>query len=372
MLIVPWNFFCVSLTTIKEQDIQKLGIATSFGTDNTNSSGTIESRANKFYSNPFHLKKPPSSVQVHHHGRSGPQFGHRTSYGPMPFLNKSPPGQFGPDSFAFSSLIKNHKIPSKKSQTFSQTFKPSAKPVPPPLFYGQLTPSTTTEAYKYTQSNQPYAPKPQPPPKVSSTGSLYDATGQDPIHSFSSSGRDSGGHGHSGGGGHSGSGGYGHSGGGDDHHSGGGGYGHSGGGDHHSGGGGYGHSGGGHSGSGHSGSGGYGHSGSGGAHSGSGHSGGGGYGGDHHSGGGGDHGKCYDCHKDPGYKPTRKPGPYGYASPNFKCEYEKETLYVTKTEYKFKKKCFTVFSTSCRKEHATGKGIGFKKVCNEFSVTRYD
>ena len=268
-------------------------------------------------------------------------------------------------------MIRNHKIPGKKSPI---------KPLAPPLFYGQLTPSTTTEGYRYSPPVQKHSSKPQGPPRKPSISLSYASTGKDPIHSFSSpraygsqGSRDhgghsgSGGHGHSGGGGsHSGSGGYGHSGGG---HSSGGGYGHSGGGDGHSGGGGYGHSG---SGSGHSGGVAYGHSGSGAGHSSSGHSGGGGYGSDHS--GGGDHGKCYDCddHKDTGYKPSRKPGPYGYPSPNFKCEYEKETLYVTKTEYKFNKKCFTVFSTSCRKEHATGKGIGFEKDCNEFSVTRYE
>ncbi len=40
---------------------------------------------------------------------------------------------------------------------------------------------------------------------------------------------------------------------------------------------------------------------------------------------------------------TRNPGPYGYPSPNFKCEYAKETLYVTKTDWTFDKKCFTVY-----------------------------
>ena len=44
-----------------------------------------------------------------------------------------------------------------------------------------------------------------------------------------------------------------------------------------------------------------------------------------------------------GYTPERKPGPYGYPSPNFKCEYAKETLYVTKTDWTFDKKCFTVY-----------------------------
>jgi len=67
---------------------------------------------------------------------------------------------------------------------------------------------------------------------------------------------------------------------------------------------------------------------------------------------------------------TRKPGPYGYPSPNFKCEYAKETLYVTKTDWSFDKKCFTVFRTKCRQEYDSGKGIGFQKECSEFTVTR--
>ena len=67
---------------------------------------------------------------------------------------------------------------------------------------------------------------------------------------------------------------------------------------------------------------------------------------------------------------TRKPGPYGYPSPNFKCEYAKETLYVTKTDWTFDKKCFTVYRTKCRQEYEEGKGIGFKKECSEFTVTR--
>ena len=67
---------------------------------------------------------------------------------------------------------------------------------------------------------------------------------------------------------------------------------------------------------------------------------------------------------------TRPPGPYGYPSPNFKCEYAKETLYVTKTDWTFDKKCFTVYRTKCRHEYEQGKGIGFQKECSEFSVTR--
>ena len=351
---------------------------------NTNSSESIEGRSNpqKFYANPFHVKKSPASIQVHHHGNPGSQFGDRQGLS----FSKPPPGigSFGPDSFKFSSLIRKHKSSSKKSKS---------KPVAPPFYGGQLTPTTTTEKYRYS----PKAPRSSLKPKPPTTKRSYGATGKDPIHSFSSPGKEessnSYGRDHGGFSGHSGSGGYGHSGGGSGHsgggsgHSGGGGYDHSGSG--HSGGGGFGHSGSGHSGGGggHSGGGGYGHSASGSdhsggggyGHSGSGHSGGGGGhsgggGGGYGHSGGGDHGKCYDCDHhgghDSGYKPSRKPGPYGYPSPNFKCEYEKETLYVTKTEYKFKKKCFTVFSTSCKKEHATGKGIGFQKDCNEFSVTR--
>ena len=64
---------------------------------------------------------------------------------------------------------------------------------------------------------------------------------------------------------------------------------------------------------------------------------------------------------------TRKPGPYGYPSPNFKCEYAKETLYVTKTDWSFDKKCFTVYRTKCRQEYESGKGIGFQKECSEFT-----
>ena len=88
---------------------------------------------------------------------------------------------------------------------------------------------------------------------------------------------------------------------------------------------------------------------------------------DHHDDHIDDHG--YNKHST-SYSPSRKPGPYGYPNPNFKCEYEQETLYVTKTDYKFDKKCFTVYATKCRHEQDTGKGIGFQKHCNEFTVTR--
>jgi hypothetical protein len=75
-------------------------------------------------------------------------------------------------------------------------------------------------------------------------------------------------------------------------------------------------------------------------------------------------------HSKGGYEASRKPGPYGYPSPNFKCEYAKETLYVTKTDWTFDKKCFTVFRTKCKQEYDQGKGIGFKKECSEFTVTK--
>ena len=75
-------------------------------------------------------------------------------------------------------------------------------------------------------------------------------------------------------------------------------------------------------------------------------------------------------HKGGALAKTRPPGPYGYPSPNFKCEYAKETLYVTKTDWTFDKKCFTVYRTKCRHEYDEGKGIGFKKECSEFTVTR--
>lgn len=79
----------------------------------------------------------------------------------------------------------------------------------------------------------------------------------------------------------------------------------------------------------------------------------------------------YSEHKPQGgYEAHRNPGPYGYPSPNFKCEYAKETLYVTKTEWTFDKKCFTVYRTKCRQEYEHGKGIGFQKECSEFTVTR--
>ena len=67
----------------------------------------------------------------------------------------------------------------------------------------------------------------------------------------------------------------------------------------------------------------------------------GGYGGgdDHHDGG-------YSSH--PGYTPSRYPGPYGYPTPNFKCEYVKETLYVSKSDWTYDEKCFTIYKTQCK------------------------
>ena len=45
-----------------------------------------------------------------------------------------------------------------------------------------------------------------------------------------------------------------------------------------------------------------------------------------------------------GYKvQPRKPGPYGYPSPNFKCEKSSQTLYVTETEMTYDKKCYNVY-----------------------------
>ena len=51
----------------------------------------------------------------------------------------------------------------------------------------------------------------------------------------------------------------------------------------------------------------------------------------------------------------RKPGPYGKATPNFKCKKSSETLYVTKTEWTFDKKCFNVFKVKCTESYDEGK-----------------
>jgi hypothetical protein len=66
----------------------------------------------------------------------------------------------------------------------------------------------------------------------------------------------------------------------------------------------------------------------------------------------------------------KKPGPFGKGQDNFKCEYAKETLSVSKIEYTSDKKCFYVFKTDCKYEYAKGKDIGYKKECSEFSVTK--
>ena len=59
---------------------------------------------------------------------------------------------------------------------------------------------------------------------------------------------------------------------------------------------------------------------------------------------GSDHGGSYG-----GYKvQPRKPGPYGYPSPNFKCEKSSETLYVTETEMTYDKKCYNIYKVGLR------------------------
>ena len=71
-----------------------------------------------------------------------------------------------------------------------------------------------------------------------------------------------------------------------------------------------------------------------------------------YSGGYDDHVGSYD----PGYKvQPKKPGPFGYPSPNFKCEKSSETLYVTKTEWTFDKKCFNVYKVKCTEGYDEGK-----------------
>lgn len=100
-----------------------------------------------------------------------------------------------------------------------------------------------------------------------------------------------------------------------------------------------------------------------------------GYGHDDHSSSGYGHGGGHSGHGGHGgygkyHVPSKKPGPYGYGKPNFKCEYAKETLYVTKTVYKVNKKCFKVFKTDCKHVYDDGKGIGYKKECSEFSETK--
>ena len=51
----------------------------------------------------------------------------------------------------------------------------------------------------------------------------------------------------------------------------------------------------------------------------------------------------------------KKPGPFGYETPNFKCEKASETLYVTETEWTFDKKCYTVYKVQCSDGYDTGK-----------------
>ena len=87
---------------------------------------------------------------------------------------------------------------------------------------------------------------------------------------------------------------------------------------------------------------------------------------DHHD----HHGGGYHDDHDHGYSPVKKPGPFGYGKPNYKCEYAKETLYVSKTTYKFKKKCYKILKVKCKTKYGKGKKIGYKKICNEFSITK--
>ena len=57
-----------------------------------------------------------------------------------------------------------------------------------------------------------------------------------------------------------------------------------------------------------------------------------------------------------GYKvQPKKPGPYGYPSPNFKCEKSSETLYVTETEMTYDKKCYNVYKVKCQDGYDEGK-----------------
>lgn len=99
----------------------------------------------------------------------------------------------------------------------------------------------------------------------------------------------------------------------------------------------------------------------------------GGYGGDSHGGssyGGSSHGGSSYGQDSYSKVQPKKPGPYGYETPNFKCEKSSETLYVTETEWTFDKKCYNVFKVQCTDGYDTGKGIGYQKHCNEFTVSR--
>ena len=51
----------------------------------------------------------------------------------------------------------------------------------------------------------------------------------------------------------------------------------------------------------------------------------------------------------------KPPGPFGPATPNYKCEKAEETLFVTKVEFTADEKCFTVFSVDCTETYDTGK-----------------
>ena len=69
-----------------------------------------------------------------------------------------------------------------------------------------------------------------------------------------------------------------------------------------------------------------------------------------------DHGGSYGGGHNSGHKvKPRKPGPYGYPTPNFKCEKSSETLYVTKTELTFDKKCFNIYKVKCTEGYDEGK-----------------
>ena len=80
---------------------------------------------------------------------------------------------------------------------------------------------------------------------------------------------------------------------------------------------------------------------------------------DQRSGGSSDLGGSYGGGHGSGHKvKPRKPGPYGKPTPNFKCVKSSETLYVTKTELTFDKKCFNVFNVKCTESYDEGK-VGF-------------
>ena len=88
----------------------------------------------------------------------------------------------------------------------------------------------------------------------------------------------------------------------------------------------------------------------------------------------------------------KPPGPFGPAKPNYRCEKDKETLFVTKVDFTSDQKCFTVFSVDCFESYDTGKvspcylicylvtyinyvvsyvqDIGYRKECNEFTETK--